>query len=199
MTCRIIHPKNKIEEKSFLSFNTRNVPTIQQGHKITKKGKIDNRCAKGTITVSSSNFEEFADSIPDRSFRLWKHAIKSKITLLGYTKVLLSFTQKQVDNGLLSSQFAFDELAKLEKKVITEMCEDWIIEESKRVNPNTVPAYFFPVELFFNQNDVILNWKRLHKMFPQRIKAKNKKAYTQDDLTAMFNELKEIKHVKNKF
>ena len=188
MTRPISNAKTKIEKKAILSFNTRNDPTIQQGQKLlTLKGTIDKRRVVGQLTVNKTNLDDFCETIPDRSFKLWKHSMKTPATRLGYIKVMLKFMQKQVDEGKLSDQLAFDELAKLDHKMITEMCEDWIIEKTQKLNPNSVEIVFYPVELFFNQNDVILNWKRLHKMFPQKIKPKNRKAYSQDDMSALYD------------
>ena len=189
MTRPISNPKTKIEKKAILSFNTRNDPTIQQGQTLTKKGKIDKRRVVGQLTVNKTNLDDFCDTIPDRSFKLWKHSMKARATQLGYIKEMLKFTQKQVDEAKLSDQLAFDELAKLDHKMITEMCEDWIFDRTQKLNPNSVEISFYPVELFFNQNDVILNWKRLHKMFPKKIKPKNRKAYTQDNMSALYDEM----------
>tara|TARA_Y100001936_G_scaffold210628_1_gene217531 strand:+ start:56 stop:1408 length:1353 start_codon:yes stop_codon:yes gene_type:complete len=182
------HQKKQIEDKAILSLSTRNTPTKQQGLKITKKGRIDNRYVS-EVTVSRKTLAEFCEQQKDRSFKLWKCAIKAEATLLNYTKALLMFTLKQVNEGHISTQTAFDELLKLDQKTITVMCEDWILECIGKIHPNSVQTYFYPIELFFSQNDIEINWKRLHKMFPERVKPKNRKAYTQDDLTAVFEEM----------
>ena len=117
---------------------------------------------------------------------MYRQAIKSDKTLENYLKNFTAFTKHHAEIGTISSFTAFDELAKLSTKKVTEMLEDLIMDLTQKHNPNGVPTYYYAVELFFLQNDHDLRTKKLHRMFPKPIKHQNRSAYSQDDLTELY-------------
>lgn len=62
------------------------------------------------------------------------------------------------------------------------MLEDYLFDLKKRVSPRTVRTMFFALELFFSMNDVVLNFKKIRRMFPQVEKPTGTHAYTTKDV-----------------
>jgi site-specific recombinase XerD len=175
MTYRITHYDDQKDDRIL---STRNSTILQQGHKITK--------------ITSKNLDSFCKDQNDRSFKLYKQAIRSEKTLRVYLTNLTTFTKQWTEQGIISSYTAFDELAKLSTKQVTEMLENAIMDLTQNHNPNGVPSYYYSLELFFLQNDHVLNTRKLHRMFPQKVKAKNRNAYSQEDLTKLYEGINDV-------
>ena len=95
MTYRITHYDDQKDDRIL---STRNTPILQQGQKITK--------------ITSKNMDSFCKQQKDRSFKLYKQAIKAEKTLRVYLTNLTTFTKQWAEEGIISSYTAFDELAK---------------------------------------------------------------------------------------
>jgi integrase len=65
------------------------------------------------------------------------------------------------------------------------LLEDYLFYQKKRVSPNTIHGLFSGIELFYIMNDVSLNFKKLHKMFPSIIKKTGSDAWTTLDIKQM--------------
>ena len=110
-----------------------------------------------------------------RCLLLFEQAIKSKITKKSYLYQLEKFRQwaKIKDfNGLLQAP----------QKDIQILLEDYVMYLKNIVSPNSIPIYFAPIELFYVMNDVNLNFKKIRKLFPEKIKKGNERGYTQKDI-----------------
>jgi len=84
-------------------------------------------------------------------------------------------------NGLTD----YDDLLKADEKSIQRKLEDYLIYLKGKYSPNYIPSILAPVELFYVMNDVNLNTKRLHKMFPNRTKRGGYGMYTREDIASM--------------
>jgi len=80
-----------------------------------------------------------------------------------------------------------DDFVELDNKTIEKHVMMYIIELKKIVNPNTVPTYLTPVRSFLIMNDVLLNWKKIQKFFPNRVKLTGQSAYSTEDVQKMLN------------
>jgi len=78
-----------------------------------------------------------------------------------------------------------DDFIQLENKEIENTVIDYILEVKQRYNPNTVPTMITPVKAFLEMNDVILNWKKLVRFFPDKIKKSGQSAWTTEDVQKM--------------
>lgn len=116
-----------------------------------------------------------------RSTIRFEQAIKSEATKRNYRYCLskfLEFARIKDSDGLLQ----------LKDSALQTMVEDYLFTLKKRIeldpndknylNPNSVPAYFYGLKLFFAMNDKVLNWTKIEKMFPARVKTTGKNAYT---------------------
>ena len=121
-----------------------------------------------------------ANQEQERCLIMFVEAIDSPITKKKYLYELNRFMKW---NGLTN----FDDLLKADEKSIQRNLEDYLIHLKGTQTPNTIPTMISPVELFYVMNDVNLNSKRLHKMFPRKIKKGGYGSYTREMITLMLN------------
>ncbi|WP_299290540.1 tyrosine-type recombinase/integrase [Nitrosopumilus sp.] len=79
----------------------------------------------------------------------------------------------------------YDDLLKADEKTLQRNLEDYLIYLKDNFSPNYIPSIMQPVELFYTMNDVNLNTKRLHKMFPTRTKKGGYGTYKREDIQKM--------------
>ena len=73
----------------------------------------------------------------------------------------------------------------IDDKSIQRNLEDYLIYLKDRYSPNYIPSIVAPVELFYVMNESNLNTKRLHKMFPTRIKKGGYGSYSREHIQKM--------------
>jgi len=115
-----------------------------------------------------------------RSFLVFENSIKSPETLKRYKYYLDIFIK-------FFHLKDYDSLASMDSKQLQVMVEDYVMDLKKRVNPNSVPTYINPLQMFFDVNDNEIKWKKIRRLFPAKIKATGRKAYTRDDIARMLN------------
>ncbi|MDE1862263.1 MAG: site-specific integrase [Thaumarchaeota archaeon] len=81
-----------------------------------------------------------------------------------------------------------EELLQLKDDFLQRLLEDYLFHLKKRVGPNSIPPHFAALELFLAINDKNLNFKKIRKMFPARLKKTGGKAYT----TAQVRQMLEV-------
>jgi integrase len=79
----------------------------------------------------------------------------------------------------------FESLLKIESSKINEMIEDWLMHLTKQVSPNSIPTMYYGIELFFSMNDVLINFKKLRRMLPSRVKKSGARPWKTEDIRAM--------------
>ena len=84
----------------------------------------------------------------------------------------------------------FESLVKIEPTKINEMIEDWLMYLRNRVSPNSLPTMYYGIELFFSMNDVVLNFKKLRRMLPAKIKKTGEKPWKTEDIRSMLESTK---------
>jgi len=86
----------------------------------------------------------------------------------------------------------YDGLVKLPDDEIEELIFNYIValklktEKTGMPNPNTYRSILAPIQTFLEQNDVLLNWKKLKRYCPARIPLSNQLAYRTDHIQNMF-------------
>jgi len=106
---------------------------------------------------------------------MFEQAIKSEATKKAYKYQLNKFKEwAKIKN--------FDGLTQAPQKDIQILLEDYVMYLKNNVSPNSIPIYFAPVELFYVMNDVNLNFKKIRKLFPDKVKKGNARGYTSDEI-----------------
>ena len=122
-----------------------------------------------------------------RSLILFEESIRSKYTKHNYTSNLnrfLKFAGIDSPNRMLS----------ISQSTLQRMLEDYLMELKRNTNPNNVPSMFRGIKHFCIMNDINPNWNILYKMFPQRQKTQNLRAYTKDEIVSILSCTKNIRN-----
>jgi len=118
---------------------------------------------------------------------IFEQAIKSEVTKKAYLYQLNRFKEwAKIKN--------FDGLLEAPQKDIQVLLEDYVMYLKKTVSPNSIPIYFAPLELFYVMNDVNLNFKKIRKLFPEKVKKGNERAYTNDNIATILNSTTTKRH-----
>jgi len=115
-----------------------------------------------------------------RSFKLFEMGLKQKTTAAVYIRHLNTFQE-------FAKVKDYDGLLEADQKSIQRLVEDYLMYLRGKISPNSIRGYMAPIELFYAMNDVTLNTKKLHKMFPSKVKAAGYLAYTREDIQAMLD------------
>ncbi len=124
-----------------------------------------------------------AKQTQQRCLKLFLNAIGSIHTRKGYLYQLDRFLKW---NSIKAGNY--DDLLKADEKAIQRNLEDYLIHlKDQHLSPNYIPTIIAPIELFYLMNEVDLNSKRLHKMFPTKVKKGGYGAYSRDDIQLMLD------------
>lgn len=115
-----------------------------------------------------------------RSLLLFQNYLNSKETIKQYTWYLKKF----LDFYHLKD---YDSLTKIEPSKLQTMIEDYIMDLKKRYSPNSLPTFYYPLQTFFDANDVELKWKKIKRLLPKKVKLSGEEAYTTYDIKKMLD------------
>ena len=73
----------------------------------------------------------------------------------------------------------------MQPQKLQEMIEDYVMDIKNKVSPNTVPTRIFPIQSFFEMNDVVINWKKIRRLFPAKVKKSGNKPWTTSAIQKM--------------
>jgi integrase/recombinase XerD len=122
-----------------------------------------------------------------RSILLFEQAIKSEATKTAYKYQLNKFKE-------WAKIKSFDGLLQASPKDIQILLEDYVMYLKKTVSPNSIPIYFAPIELFYVMNDINVNFKKIRKIFPEKVKKGNERGYTREEIKTVLESAKTNRH-----
>jgi len=124
--------------------------------------------------------------LKQRSILLFENSLKSEQTREQY----LYYLNRFIKHFNLKD---FDSILKTDTKDLVTMLEDYVIDLKNKVSPNTIPTQISPLQSFFEINDITINWKRIKKLFPARVKLTGRKAWTNADIKKMLEFVPDIR------
>jgi integrase/recombinase XerD len=89
---------------------------------------------------------------------------------------------------------SFDAILEISHKEIQKLVETYVIHIKKSINPNTVPTYMNPIKTFLEINDVDLNWRKIKRLYPNKIKRSGASAYQTKDVKRMLEVTAQIRN-----
>jgi len=106
-------------------------------------------------------------------------AIKSEETRKPYEYYLNKFFKHAKTDA--------DQIVNLSEKEIDEYVFNYLVSLKMRVDkstlsPNSINAMMSPIQLFLEQNDVSLNWKKIKRMYPRRNAPANQAPYHEEEI-----------------
>jgi integrase len=81
----------------------------------------------------------------------------------------------------------YDSITRVSHEELQIKVEDYIINLKKKISPNTIPTFFYPVKAFLESNDIELKWKKILKLFPEKTKKAGREAWANDEIEQMLN------------
>ena len=121
-----------------------------------------------------------SDTMQQRSLLIFQNSLKSAESIKTYTWTLDKFLKFYHIKD-------YDSLASMKPVDLQIMVEDYIMDLKKKINPNSIPTYYYPLQSFFESNEVDLKWKKIKKLFPSKIKSSGASAYSNDDCKLMLD------------
>jgi integrase len=113
--------------------------------------------------------------VKQRCLVVFEHAIKAEATKRNYLYCLQKFKEYYKIRD-------YQSLTEISPKDLQVMLEDYLFDLKNRYSPNSIQSIFYALELFFSMNDVILNFKKIRKMFPALEKETGNEAYSTKDV-----------------
>lgn len=123
-----------------------------------------------------------------QSLIMFQESLRSEHTRKTYTKLVGMFRDYHNIQD-------FDSILNVEQSDLQKMVETYVIHIKKNINPNTIPTYVNPIKTFLETNDIDLNWRKIKRLFPAKIKRSGSSAYQTQDIELM---LKATPQVRNK-
>lgn len=80
-----------------------------------------------------------------------------------------------------------DELLQLDPSELTKRIQMFIITLKKTRKPNTVKAMVAPIRSICDLNDVMLNWKKINRFLPKKVKLTGQSAWQTTDVKKMLD------------
>lgn len=81
----------------------------------------------------------------------------------------------------------FQDILDLDPKKLTQLIVSYIIFRKNNNNPNSMGFYYHPIQTFLEMNDVLLNFKKLRRLFPARIKTTVERGWTTEEIKKMLD------------
>ena len=88
---------------------------------------------------------------------------------------------------------SFDAILEIDHKEIQKLVETYVIHIKKSINPNTVPTYINPIKTFLEINDIDLDWRKIKRLYPNKIKRSGASAYQTTDVQKMLDVTPQIR------
>ncbi len=120
-----------------------------------------------------------------RGILLFEESIKSKYTKKNYSQHLKEFEKYSKLNSI--------ELLNISQEYLQQLLEDYLIHLKHNTNPNSIPSKFQGIRHFCIMNKINLNWDIIHKMFPQKQKTQNLRAYTTEEIKKLLHNAKNLR------
>ena len=118
--------------------------------------------------------------IEERCMKLFLTSIKTKSTEVNYLSCMRYFKE-------FGKFKKYQDILKLKPKKLTEVIEDYIMFRREKNNPNSIGYYYYPIQAFLEMNDVLINFKKLKKMFPAKIKTVVERGWTTEEIQKMLD------------
>jgi|APSaa5957512535_1039671.scaffolds.fasta_scaffold42562_2 integrase len=122
-----------------------------------------------------------------KSLMMFEESVKSPISRKKYIYLVKLF----MDYHKIKT---FDDIVKNDVKELQALVETYVIHIKKSVNPNTVPSYLVPIATFLEVNDIDLNWKKIKRLYPAKIKRSGSSAYQTEDVKLMLDATPQLRN-----
>lgn len=133
----------------------------------------------GVCAIISSIMPDFDENqAEERCITVFRAAIKSKETERMYVRNVSKFKE-------FLKVRTFSEI--LELPDLQQRLEDYVMFLKKTQHPNSVNTLYAPIQAFLEMNDKILNFKKVRRFFPARVKTAVERGWTTEEIRRMLS------------
>lgn len=113
-----------------------------------------------------------------RAFSIFESSIKSDYSRKQY--------RYQLDRFISHYKLRdYDSILKVDPKQLQIMIEDYILHLKTKLSPNSFDTPIAALQLFLELNDIMLNFKKIRKLVPARVKKSGERGYTTQEIQKM--------------
>lgn len=113
-----------------------------------------------------------------RALLIFESSIKSDYTKKQYKYQL----QRFITHYKLRD---YDSILLTESKQLQIMVEDYVLHLRTKLSPNSFDAPLGALQSFLEINDIFLNWRKIRKLIPARVKKSGERGYTTQEIQKM--------------
>jgi integrase len=122
--------------------------------------------------------EDYTPNMGSRALILFENSIKSEYTRKQYKYQLQRFIKYYKLRD-------YDSILKIESKQLQTMMEDYVLYLRTNLSPNSFDAPLGALQSFLEINDIFLNWKKIRKLVPARVKKSGERGYSTEEIQMM--------------
>ena len=116
----------------------------------------------------------------ERSVKIFVASLKSPKTKEDYLRNLERFRK-------YAKFVEFDDFVLRNPKDIQRLVEDYVLKMREDEHPNTIPMHYYPIQSFLEMNDVSINFKKIRRLFPGKIKTAVERGWSTDEVQKMLS------------
>ena len=118
---------------------------------------------------------------------MFQEFLKSKESIKTYTWTLGNFIKYH-------NLKDYDSIVQIKKPELQKLIETYVIHLKKTIGPNSVSTYGNHIKTFLEANDIDLNWRRIKRLYPAKVKRSGSSAYLTQDIKKMLDVTKSLRN-----
>jgi len=87
----------------------------------------------------------------------------------------------------------YDSIIAIDIPQLQIMVEDYVMMLKKRIGANSMRTYMAGIQTFFETNDIELRWKKIHRLFPAKVKKTGARMWTTEDIRIMLSSVRDLR------
>ena len=87
----------------------------------------------------------------------------------------------------------YDSIIAIDTPQLQIMVEDYVMMLKKRIGANSMRTYMAGIQAFFETNDIELRWKKIHRLFPAKVKKTGTRMWTTEDIRIMLSSVRDLR------
>ncbi len=116
----------------------------------------------------------------ERCLKLFLSSIKSNATKECYIENLNKFKKFTKIN-------TYSDLTKMDIKQVQILVEDYVLLLGETTHPNSIPTIYYPIQTFLEMNDILINFKKIRRLFPAKVKTAVERGWTVEEIRQMLS------------
>ena len=87
----------------------------------------------------------------------------------------------------------YDSIVSITTPELQIMVEDYVMMLKQRIGANSMRTYMAGIQAFFETNDIELRWKKIHRLFPAKVKKTGGRMWTTEDIQVMLSSVRDLR------